>query len=221
MTEAQQRRFYFPNWNGCAVANGWLMRRGRLGVDLAAQLEEFRGWPEPAGPGALQVVVFAEQWAQQQHRAVNADDLRYGCNWVATCDLAKRRSGATRGKIHSADLSNRETQHTVTLFKLLTDPDDLDAVMDWLNPERQEKASYISYLLKRMDEAAIIAIARNAFELTPGNQDWRELPTEKLRWICKQGKHRKSRRQFWRDRLAEIERVAPAGHGVPKEMQPY
>ena len=63
MTEAQQRRFYFPAWNGCAVANGWMMSRGRLKADIGIQMTEFRSWPDPAGPVALQVVVFADQLA--------------------------------------------------------------------------------------------------------------------------------------------------------------
>ncbi|HEX3889441.1 MAG TPA: hypothetical protein VHX90_01205 [Verrucomicrobiae bacterium] len=190
MTEAQQRRFYFPNWNGCAVANGWMMTRGRLRADLAAQREEYAPWPDPAKELYLKVVTTAEQLALAAHRSVTADDLRRGCNYVAT------------GKISSGDLDNKQTNRVVTLFKLLADPDDLEAVMNWMHPERQENASFDSFLLKRANEAAIISISSNAF----GTKHWRDLPIEKKRWIAKTVKERQpSRKTFYRRQLAAVE----------------
>ena len=76
----------------------------------------------------LKVLTTAEVLAHGHHRSVTADDLRRGCNVVAT------------GKISSGDLDNKQTNRVVALFKLLTDPDDLDAVMNWLHPENARSA---------------------------------------------------------------------------------
>lgn len=174
MTEAQQRRFYFPAWNGCAVANQWFMARNRLVADLDAQREEYAHWPDLARELHSKVVTLAEQLAQREHRAVNADHLRHGCNLVAT------------GKASSASLDNKQTNRVVNLFRLLTDPEDLDAVMNWLHPDAADRQSYIAWLKKQNHEAAIIAISVNAY----GTRQWEDLPMEKLRWLCKQLKNR-------------------------------
>jgi hypothetical protein len=208
MTEAQQRRFYFPAWNTCSVANKWFMQRGRLAADLAEQREEYSTWPDPASEVYLKVVTAAEQLALQQHRGVTADDLRHACNVVAT------------GRQSSGTLDNKQTNRVVSLFRLLTDPDDLDAVMNWLNPERLEAASFDSFLLKRANEAAIIAIARNAGFLNQFETDWKSLPIEKKRWIAKKVKDRQpSRKRFYQRQLATIERRQVAG--AVREPDPF
>ena len=181
MNEAQQRRFYFPCWNSCAVANGWFMVKGRLRADLVAQREEYATWSEPGREMYLKVVTTAEQFARAGHRVVTEGkpfyDLRYACNVAAT------------GRIHSEDLDNKQTNRVVALFKLLTDPDDLDAVMNWLHPENAERGSFVAFLRKRAHEALLITIAKNAFD----TDAWDELPIEKLRWLAKELKNREPR----------------------------
>lgn len=187
MTEAQQRRFYFPCWNACAVANGWFMVKGRLRADLVTQREEYAAWSDPARELYLKVVTTAEQLALQNHRHVVADDLRRGCNVVAT------------GKISSGDLDNKQTNRVVALFKLLADPEDLDAVMNWIHPENAERGSFVAFLKKKAHEGLIVTIARNAF----ATSDWESLPIEKLRWLAKELKNREPRSQktFYRREL--------------------
>ena len=63
------------------------------------------------------------------------------------------------GKIKSGELDNKQTNRVVALFKLLTDPDDLDAVMNWLHPENAERGSFVAFLKKRAHEGTLIAIA--------------------------------------------------------------
>lgn len=203
MTEAQQRRFYFPVWNTCAVANGWFMVKGRLRADVQSQKSEVQGWSEPARELCLKVLTSAEQLALQQHRGVTADDLRRGCNLVAA------------GKVSSGDLDNKQTNRVVALFKLLTDPDDLDAVMNWLHPEKAEHGSFVAFLKKRAHEGLIITIAQNAFD----TKDWESLPIEKLRWLAKELKGREPKfkrpgycsKTQYRQKLASIERRQVAG----------
>ena len=51
------------------------------------------------------------------------------------CGISGRRAS-------SGDLTNKETNRVVTLFKLLTDPDDLDAVMDRQIPNARRLAEF-------------------------------------------------------------------------------
>lgn len=198
MTEAQQRRFYFPVWNTCAVANGWFMVKGRLRADLDAQREERATWSDPAREVYLKVVTAAEQLALADHTAVTADHLRRGCNLVAA------------GKVSSGDLDNKQTNRVVALFRLLADPDDLEAVMTWLNPDRAEHGSFVAFLKKRAHDGVLISIARNAFD----TNDWESLPIEKLRWMAKELKNREPKfkrpgycsKAQYREKLASIER---------------
>jgi hypothetical protein len=176
MTLAQQRRFYFPHWNACAAANDWIMVRGRLLADLAQQrgAEGALRWPEPALELYVKVIVTAEHLALQDHCAVTDDHLRHACNLVAT------------GIESSVNLDNKQTNRVVVLFRLLKDPDDLDAVMDWLNPANADRRSFVAFLKKKAPEGIIIAICKNAF----GTIFWEDLEIAKLRWLAKQLKDR-------------------------------
>lgn len=179
MTKAQQRRFYFPIWNACAATNHWVMVRGRLVADLAQQCgaEGALRWSEPARAEMLKVITLAYDLAAATHCAVTADHLRHACNLAAA------------GVESSLRLDNKQINRVVTLFKLLKDPEDLDAVMDWLNPENADRRSCLSFLKKKAPEGTIIAISKNAF----GTIFWEDLELSKLRWLAKQLKGRGSR----------------------------
>ena len=69
MTTAQQRRFYFPHWHECAVANDWFMVKGRLKAELLTQREQAAAWPEPARAEMLKVIALAFDFADGEHRA--------------------------------------------------------------------------------------------------------------------------------------------------------
>ena len=175
MTHAQLKWFYMPAWRRCAHANDWTMSRGRLVADLAAQREESLQWKEPYGPTLRQVLDLAAQLAAKIHRAIIADDLRHACNVVAT------------GRESSKNLTNPQVNRVVSLFNLLRDPEDLDAIMAWLHPENAERASFISFLRKQASEEALCAISRNAYDTI----FWEDLELSKLRWMCTEVKSRK------------------------------
>jgi hypothetical protein len=178
MTHEQQRRFYFPAWNALAAAAGWRMVKGRLAIDIEEQSLVCAAWPDPAGELYRKVVTLATQFAIQEHRAVNAADLRYACNF-AGC-----------GKKSSQDLNNKDVNLVVLLMDSLReffrDPENLSAITAYLNPDRKEKDSFIAFLEKRAHEGVLAAVASNAF----GTKNWRELPIEKLRWLSKKLKDR-------------------------------
>lgn len=179
MTEKQQKKFYFPAWRRCAEVNDWVMAGSRLQADLVAQRRQFEGWPEPARSAALKLLDYAEALAQQEHRGVTATDLRHGCNLVVT-----------QGREHHSEpLTNQETNRVVVLFQLLQDPDNLDAVMEWENPDLADKRSLVSYIRKCAPEGTLVAIWRNAY----GNIFWEDGDLQQLRWLLKQVKGRRER----------------------------
>ncbi|HSM84591.1 MAG TPA: hypothetical protein VLT16_00510 [Candidatus Limnocylindrales bacterium] len=188
MTEAQQKRFYFPAWNACARVNDWRMVQGRLVADLRRQRAEAQGWPETAREVMLQVLDYAEQLAAQEHRAATAADLRHACNLVAT---QGRRSS-------SEDLDNKQTNRVVVLFKLLQEPEDLDAIMGWLHPEESDRKGLANFIRKQAPEATLVAIAKHAF----GTIFWEDLEHGKLKWLLKQVK---GRQQEWHAKVAKDE----------------
>jgi hypothetical protein len=183
MTDAQRKRFYFPAWQSCAEANDWIMVGKRLLADLVEQRGHVDGkCPEPWREAFVQVLDYAEQLARQEHRAVTADDLRRGCNLAAT---GGRRSS-------SGQLNNREMTRVTVLFRLLTEPENLQAITEWLHPELADKRSLVELLLKRAPAATLIAISRNAF----GTIYWEDLDGSRLRWLLRELKDRKSEQQY-------------------------
>ena len=177
MTDKQRKLFYFPAWSRCADALDWRMERARLLADLAMQRRRFEGWPEPARSAGLSVLDYAEQIAAEERRRVVAEDLRHGCNLVATA-----------GQTDSSNaLSNRQVNRVVILFRLLRDGDDLDAVVEWLHPDQLDRRSLVSFIKKQAPEAVLITIAGNAFATIY----WEDLDTPKLKWMLKQVKGRR------------------------------
>lgn len=177
MTEKQQRRLYFPAWGACAAANDWKMARGRLVANLEQQVAQFEQWPDPAGTTVASVLKMADAQARQEHRAVNADDLRHSCNYLVAHTFSSQK------------LKNAQVTRVVNLFRLLTDPWDLQAVMDWLNPDAAGAAAYVDFMRKLAHEGVLRAISENAFQ-TP---DWESLSMERLQWLCRQLKSRRPR----------------------------
>lgn len=174
MTPNQRKFLYFPAWHKCAKVNGWVMSQGRLGVDLAAQaLERI---PSPAFDERFKVIERAEFFARQAHRAPVADDLRHACNYVASAGRATS----------SEALSGRPLTLAVRLFRLLADPDNIQAVMDWLNPDEADRKDYCEWVARNVPEPTLRAIAQNAW----GEADWRSQPMPRLRWLHKQAAHK-------------------------------
>ena len=197
MNTEQRRCFYFPAWHSCAAALGWVESKGRLVADLDAQRS--LPWPSPAREELVGVVDLARSLAAAEHRAVRAKDLRHACNHVAS-----------RGKtVHSEAMDNRATSMAVRLFRLLEAPVDLNAVMDWLNPEEADRRGYVRWVKKLAPEATLVAISTNAW----GTSDWESKPMAELRWLA-----RTACRGIERRRQATR---AVVEHGVDAENIPF
>lgn len=73
--------------------------------------------------------------AQKQHRAPKQDDIRHAVHVVA---LGKDKS--------SKDLTNREFDRVLCLLRLLIDPDNLEEVIRWENPDLDERKRLVWFI---------------------------------------------------------------------------
>jgi hypothetical protein len=153
MTERQQKRFYFPAWNECVLANQWRMEKKRLIIPEDRLTAEGR-----------QVVDFALQRAAAEHRGPTLDDLRHAAHIVA---FGRDKS--------STSLTNAETDKIVTLFRLLTDPENLDAVIAWAAYLRGEDPGSVKrvewFITNAAPDAYVRQIAADRF----GTRQWENL----------------------------------------------
>jgi hypothetical protein len=164
INDKQHRKFYFPHWHRAAKANNWVMSKGRLvskrpedfGASAVDQLQE-RVWET------------AEARALQHHRAVTADDLRHACHIVA---LGRDKS--------SQDFDNRDLDRVVALFRLLERHDDVGAMLDWNDPQRQQRERLVWSIEHAAPEAYVTTIARDKFKTTR----WQDLDLQSLRQLA-------------------------------------
>jgi hypothetical protein len=181
VTANQQRKFYFPQWNDCCKANAWRMSKGRL----VGQREERFGHGE-ADHLYQAVWDVAEILAQREHRSVTPTDLRHACHIVAL-ESEKVGSVAPRGPlpspggegarradegeralakrdfklISSRDLTTAQTNRVVRLFEILTDPDDLAAMLAWTDPGADKRQSLVRWINSmNVPEAYICEVAK-------------------------------------------------------------
>jgi hypothetical protein len=175
MTDSQKYGFYLPVWRRVQAARGW----ARKPLDLDE--EKFRMWPDPAGPLALKVLLFAKQTALQEDRNVAAEDLRRACTLVATSALDIKAA-----TISSKHLDNKQVNHLVTLFRLLIDPDDLKAVTDWMHPESVQLRGLVETLRKMAPEGTLRAIFHNVYH----TKNWEDGNRQQLIWMIRELKGR-------------------------------
>lgn len=203
MTSAQRIRFYFPAWRKCAAANDWVMVRGRLVADLAAQATDTFGPDHPLTILKPRLIGIARRLALQEHRSVTADDLRRACNFIV--------SGKS---IHSDDLNNSQVSRVVDLFHLLQDENDFDAVAKWENPQLSERESMKRYLAKLAPDATVRAIAANAF----GTRLWEDLEDGEIRWLLKTVK---GQRNVGQRNKSQPTFDSAANHSTAAEDRPF
>jgi hypothetical protein len=157
-----QKNLYFRVWGRCAHARGWNTREGR-----EADRAFFAAAPEVAQ-------LHEELWAvavaagMQAGRTVAADDLRHACHLVA---IGQDKS--------STKLANPELDRILALFRLLADPDDLEAMIAWQNDQAGEVKRLV-WALRQAPDAYVRAIASDKF----GTKQWETLGAEELRQLA-------------------------------------
>lgn len=178
MTDRQRKFFYFPAWSKACRANDWHMAGGRFAGQRAAR----HGAPE-VDAIYQSVWAAAETLALAEHAAVKPDHLRHACHVIAA------------GRDKSAnDLTNAEVDRVVAIFKLLTEPDDIDAVMAIQHPENDERRRLIFNLKKSAPEALLLAVARN-LKTWEGEWEapfWEDLPLAGIKTLSQVVRAKKS-----------------------------
>lgn len=165
MTDKQRFKYYFPLWRRVCDANGWRMEKGRLvGEGIQDRVGE---WAQPS-EWVRKVVTFARQIAAMEHRGPRVNDLRHGAHVMA---LGRDKS--------STLFSNAEVDRVCTLFKLLSDPDDLDAMMHWQDPGMSEKNRLEWAIKHAAPDAYVREIASRKF----GTRMWEWLRMDQMRQL--------------------------------------
>ena len=157
MTDKQHKYFYLRAWTQAFAAN-WQRDRGTL------LRKEGR-----SGTRLDQVEDVAAERAWKRTSRVTAEDLRHACHVVA---IGHDKS--------SLDLNNRELDKLVSLFRILTDPDDLNAQIALDNPEVEARRR-LEWSVEHcgLDDAYMLHIVHSKF----GTKNWRSLPDPQLRQL--------------------------------------
>lgn len=158
MTLAQQRRLYFPAWNA-AWRQNWRKDRGTAVLLVA-----------PRNPDlAAEIDRMARDLAARRQATTSDRDVRYACHL--------RALGATTP---SQDLRNSDIDRVLCLFRLLEDPDDIDAVIAWDDPalDARRRLEYgVSHT--GFPEAYVRTVSSSKF----GTSEWRNLTDAQLRLL--------------------------------------
>lgn len=154
MTERQAKKIYWPAWNQAAQVHGWRMASGRLAG------ERKLSWGE-GDTCSLYDAVWnrAERTAAASHRAPIPDDFRHAIHWAA---LGRDKS--------SRYLSSADLDRIVPALRLLADPYDLNAMLDWIDPEKAQHRRMAWWLRNKCRPDYLSSI----------RSDWRELSGDEL-----------------------------------------
>jgi hypothetical protein len=142
MTEKQES-LYWRLWSRVCHVNDWRFLKGR--VLPAAQRD--------TSEHHVAVWRCAGALAGEAHRSVTADDLRHGCHVHAI----------GRDRPHLELHPRTECSRVFTVFKLLIEPTDLDAQMDWADPMRDEKRVLIVGIKRIAPFAYIDQVCKGKF----------------------------------------------------------
>jgi len=146
---SKQTSLYWRLWQKACKANAWREQKGYLDC------------PPPKSDPAQFVITAATALADQNHRAMTLNDLRHGAHVVA----ARRDCG------HD-NLSQKEISRVFTLFKLLIDHEDLEALNAWTNPELEAEERERAFI-RNVPEAYVQGCVER---MTAGQtRDWQSL----------------------------------------------
>lgn len=166
-----QTTLHWRQWGAVVRANDWRMVKGRLVTEAERQRSIFHKlvWREAA------------RAAQQESRAIAADDLRHGSYAAATTQVPGWPKSAMPVR-SMADLGNRTFSRVLVLWALLIDDEDLGALIKWEHPENSEREGLVKTITRRAPDAVTRAIAAERF----GTRQWENLEDlGELRWLLR------------------------------------
>jgi hypothetical protein len=162
MINAGQNSKYWRRWTRVCAANRWRWSKGRLANDAV----------KDAGLHHVAVWNFAGALADQNCRAVVADDLRHACHVHA---LGR--------DVSHTDFTNDQFSRVLLLLGdekklpgLLIVPDHVRSQMFWDNPEMQKKESLIFSIKAAANDAYIQRITADVW----GTIYWEDLDVKAL-----------------------------------------
>jgi len=175
MTRRQLLRLYWPAWNRAARAQGWRLVRGRLAAP-----------PRTLWGGPVTTSLLAEIWrlaelrARASHRAPTPDDLRHATHIAA---LGYDRS--------SRELLDLELDRVLAAFRLLADPDDLEAMIQWQDRRAGERRRREWWLRHRIPPHYLREIMKDVY----GHADLSRLDHDELGRLYATLRHRPGARR--------------------------
>lgn len=159
MTEAQTS-LHWRRWSGVVKANGWKMAKGRLCETAHASRER--------SPYHQAVWDMADRLAVEAHRGLIPDDFRRGTYTVAA------------DKVSHSELTNKDFNRVLALWKLLIDPMDLEGLMEWGSPEIAERRGLIKFITDHAAGAYVEAISLRKHKTA----HWEDLEIRSLRQMA-------------------------------------
>jgi hypothetical protein len=217
MTEKQRKYFYFPAWNRAFAAN-WTRVKG------AAKAVEGRQDSDTL----QEVICTARVLIGKATGPIAPDELRYACHALARRHTAAWKRGVDEAAIplqcepiSSDGLDNFELEQCVWLFRLLEDPDDLDAGVHWVHPENDQRQRYLWYLDHKCLAGYVARVSADKY----GTSDHHSLSTECLRELTmtlknRRGAGRKGEGRGMRDEEAEGKAEAARQEPSPTTPEP-
>jgi len=184
-----QIQLYGKRWGAVCRANGWRMDRGRL--------QHSGSGGAAASPLHGQVWALGEQHAAQNSRAITVEDMRKACVAQVT------------GRYQSAkDLTNAQFDRLLTTFRLLIEPDDIEAGLDRDDPARARERQLDRFIGDVAPEAYVRTIVRSMFH----EADWQNLSVSDKQRLA----------NILRARQAAWNKVVPAAVAVgADENEPF
>ena len=155
LSPQQLKGLYFPAWNAAFKAN-WRVEKGMI-----------YSWRVPMNGYATEIEAIARS-IFKLGQGVEPEHLRKACH-----------AAAIGRSCSSKLLTNPELDRVLVLFKLLEDPEDLDAIMRCQNPGEANPDRLINGIAKLMPEPYIVAVSKARF----GTKNWRGLNTDQLRQL--------------------------------------
>jgi hypothetical protein len=195
-----QRLFYFKLWQKVAQAHDWIMVQRRL---LGRREEKFGREESSRLYNAIWDA--AEILAQNNHRSVTADDLRHACHLVAIFPQ-KAASKQKLAPISSKDISNKQLDRVIALFRVLINPNDIAASIAWSDPSVGEKQRLIYVIKNAAPLAYIDSICRDKFGLLYTSPFYEDLELNELRQLAMTLRNR------------QVGTVAPRGPSGPIDI---
>jgi hypothetical protein len=165
MTSRQQRSFYWPAWRAVAEGQGWHsdgdLGPARLGVYGGPEVNRLY---QAVWDAAARIARLAGL------DSIFQDHLRYGSHGLVAPGLWDTRD------FSSAHLNNKQLDRLVNgLWQLLTDPDDLDALLAWTHPEAGTRKRQ-EYYLAQLPGPYVAELSRDKF----GTRDFLSLTNAQL-----------------------------------------